>query len=108
MNALHLLWIIPLTFILGYIACALLCANGDADKKTERNAPYWATEQAFKNGYQKGYEDGKRDAVKHGRWLKDGDFLICLNCESEINVKNSLGIENHKNFCPNCGADMRG
>lgn len=45
--------------------------------------------------------------VVHGEWVKDGDFLICLNCESEINIKNSLGAENQKNFCPNCGADMR-
>ena len=49
------------------------------------------------------------DAVEvvHGRWVKDGDWLVCLNCESEINVKNSLGVENSKNYCPNCGADMR-
>ena len=44
--------------------------------------------------------------VVHGRWLKDGDFWVCLNCESEINVKNSLGVENHKNYFPNCGAKM--
>jgi hypothetical protein len=44
--------------------------------------------------------------VRHGRWVKDGDFLICLNCESEINIKNSLGVENHKNYCPNCGAKI--
>lgn len=46
--------------------------------------------------------------VKHGWWVKDGDFLICLNCESEINIKNSLGVENRKNYCPNCGARMDG
>ena len=46
--------------------------------------------------------------VVHGRWIKDGDFLICLNCESEINIKNSLGVENRKNYCPNCGAKMDG
>ena len=46
--------------------------------------------------------------VKHGRWVKEGDFLICLECESEINIKNSLGVENHKNYCPNCGAKMDG
>lgn len=45
--------------------------------------------------------------VVHGEWLRDGDFLICLNCESEMNIKNSLGNKNKKNFCPNCGADMR-
>lgn len=31
MNALHLLWIVPMAFMLGYIACALLSANGGAD-----------------------------------------------------------------------------
>lgn len=45
--------------------------------------------------------------VVHGRWCKDGDWLVCLNCESEINIKNSLGIENRKNYCPNCGANMK-
>ena len=50
------------------------------------------------------------DAVEvvNGRWVKDGDWLVCLNCESEINVKNSLGVENRKNYCPNCGAKMDG
>ena len=48
------------------------------------------------------------EPVRHGRWVKDGDFLICLECESEINIKNSLGVENKKNYCPNCGAKMRG
>ena len=48
------------------------------------------------------------EPVKHGRWVKDGDFLICLECESEINIKNSLGVENHKNYCPHCGAKMDG
>lgn len=46
--------------------------------------------------------------VVHGEWCKDGDWLVCLNCESEINVKNSLGVENKKNYCPNCGAKMCG
>lgn len=44
--------------------------------------------------------------VRHGRWVRDGDFLVCLNCESEINIKNSLGVENRKDYCPNCGAKM--
>ena len=43
-----------------------------------------------------------------GEWVKDEPFLVCLNCESEIDIKNCLGVENRKNFCPNCGADMRG
>lgn len=46
--------------------------------------------------------------MQESRWCKDGDFLICLNCESEINVKNSLGVENHRSYCPNCGKPMAG
>lgn len=38
----------------GVCAC---CGYGKKDP--EQSAPYWATEQAYKNGYNKGYEDGK-------------------------------------------------
>ena len=27
MSALHLIWIVPLSALIGYIACALLCAD---------------------------------------------------------------------------------
>ena len=43
-----------------------------------------------------------------GEWVKDYPFWVCLNCESEIDIKNSLGVENRKNYCPNCGAKMKG
>lgn len=44
--------------------------------------------------------------VIHGRWLRDGDFIICSRCESEMDRKNSLGVDNYKNYCPNCGAKI--
>lgn len=50
---------------------------------------------------QKDYEP-----VIHGRWLRADDFVICLQCEAEMNQKNSLGVNNPKNYCPNCGAKM--
>jgi len=68
----------------------------------------------FANAFKMGIDaladvqEGRVVPVVHGRWVKDGDFLICLNCESEINIKNSLGVENRKNYCPNCGAKMDG
>ena len=46
--------------------------------------------------------------VVHGRWLCDADFVICSRCEAEMNQKNSLGVDNFKNYCPNCGAKMDG
>lgn len=46
--------------------------------------------------------------VVHGRWIADGDFFICSQCEAEMNQKNSLGADNFKNYCPYCGAKMDG
>lgn len=44
----------------------------------------------------------------HAKWLRADDFLICSHCEAEMNQKNSLGVDNFKNYCPNCGARMDG
>ena len=44
--------------------------------------------------------------VVHGRWMRDDDFFICAKCEAEMNKKNSLGVDNFKNYCPHCGAKM--
>lgn len=82
-----------------------------------------AIEQAYKNGYNegllegrktaaddynRGYERGKMDAVKTGKWNKiDRDkhdvwrpLWHCSLCGGQKYVVT--------NFCPHCGADMRG
>lgn len=41
-----------------------------------------------------------RPVVK-GRWISDGDCIICSNCKTAYTFMGS-------NFCPSCGADMRG
>lgn len=46
--------------------------------------------------------------VVHGKWLRADDFVICSQCEAEMNQKNSLGVDNFKNYCPNCGARRDG
>lgn len=38
-----------------------------AKRDHKREAPYWATEQAYKNGYEKGYKNGRNDAVRNKR-----------------------------------------
>ena len=65
-----------------------------------------ATEQAYKSGY----EDGKRDAVKHGRWEPRTDsfgFVRCSVCH-DCNIYDDWADGKKWNYCPNCGADMRG
>lgn len=37
--------------------------------------------------------------IKHGRWIWKDHYLVCSECGEE---------NDRKNYCPNCGADMRG
>ncbi len=65
---------------------------------------YDATEQAYKNDYEKGYEQGKKDARKKGWWVclePEIGYFACTVCDHRI-------LRAKCNYCPNCGADMRG
>jgi hypothetical protein len=56
-----------------------------------------------------GYEQGKKDAIRHGKWIRkhigngwnDWDSLTCSECNFYIEKPQFVG-----NFCPNCGAKM--
>ena len=49
----------------------------------------------------------RAEPVRHGRWGRSGQLLECQCCGE---VYSQLGGNAGKawNFCPNCGADMRG
>ncbi len=55
---------------------------------------------------------GKADVapVVHGRWVSDeGDVLFhCSVCETQISTSWDYDCDEMWNFCPHCGADMRG
>lgn len=68
------------------------------------------------------YEQGKRDAQlerKKGKWVKIPEFcgddvsgfidnhFSCSECKKEADI-NPWGFYILSDFCPNCGADMRG
>ena len=66
-------------------------------------------EEAYKNGYEKGL----KDAVKHGRWISSGcGFDCCSECRKVYadGYFTAMGIKPRSqfNYCPNCGANMRG
>ena len=57
-------------------------------------------------------EPRRTDGRKCGEWIdreqcqvdEDGyDVAICSNCKEEITID-----PRHDNYCPNCGADMKG
>lgn len=46
--------------------------------------------------------------VRHGKWEWDTeDIYRCSNCAEKSHVKEVMGRPAW-NYCPNCGADMRG
>lgn len=69
-----------------------------------------ATSQQLEEAYLKGVEDGmtRRDVrpVAHGKWIFCGgtwegaNILKCSECGATVYYE-------ERNFCPNCGADMR-
>ena len=71
------------------------------------NAPYWATEEAYKNGY----EAGKKEAVEvvHGHWdeSKPSGYCCCSHCRDVYILEEWLS-DGKWNYCPNCGAKMDG
>lgn len=42
---------------------------------------------------------------KQGKWIDDGDTLICDNCKTAYSHPI---FHNGWNYCPNCGAKMKG
>lgn len=58
--------------------------------------------EAYHAGYQAGYEVGKRDAVRHGYWIKPS--ALVNPCCSECKQYEESGKE--KPFCSECGVRM--
>lgn len=45
--------------------------------------------------------------VRHGRWIVRGQEIYCSECNEE-SLYNPFGASKFSDFCPKCGADMRG
>ena len=49
------------------------------------------------------------EPVRHARWVKDRDGdEYCENCSRYMPSREVTGDPSATNYCPNCGADMRG
>ena len=69
-------------------------------------------QEFYANGYKKGYEDAKNEFERpHGEWHGNNfDEHSCPLCgHAALYEEEPDGYyEVQSNFCPNCGADMRG
>ena len=67
------------------------------DTYTEDDVQY-----AIKEGHQVGYEMAKAKFERpHGKWLEDSGNIACSQCHT-------IWLYRRTDYCPNCGADMRG
>ena len=46
--------------------------------------------------------------VRHGRWIKDHDYLKCPECSVMVKQDFTFLDIGDWNYCPNCGAKMDG
>lgn len=76
-----------------------------------------AESHKYSLAYKRGYKDGLRKAMRpKGRWVKETELvgghyhemLICSNCKWTTDRLPYGMIPYGINFCPYCGADMRG
>ena len=66
----------------------------------------------LKEAYQDGYKDGQNERPQ-GKWLDEkyvAFHLTCNQCGCNLRRQKNEVFEGDfdYNFCPNCGADMRG
>lgn len=48
------------------------------------------------------------EPVKRAWWIDEEGVIVCSNCGAGMEITDSFGEENHRNYCPNCGAKMDG
>jgi RNA polymerase subunit RPABC4/transcription elongation factor Spt4 len=84
----------------------IVCPN--CEERGNDMTKHDASEQAYKNGYSAGYEAGRRSVGRksgrcdmcRGRAYTDKPFKVVTQLERVVEVQ--------FNYCPVCGADMRG
>jgi rubrerythrin len=74
--------------------------NVTADIGKTEHSDLWHYEQALSEIKEMLESQPER---KNGKWKHHMSFGVCLNCGYEYNWTGT----DAKNFCPNCGADMR-
>jgi len=74
----------------------------------------WDMEQGYLNAIECVEEQPTIDAepVRRGKWIwkgEDGDSRwMCSECKCKEYVSTCNGVPDIWQYCPNCGADMRG
>lgn len=85
-------------------ACMCLVLNAPTIDPFKDKSLEQLMDECFNRGYQK--------AVRHGKWIRDGiDKWRCSVCGVGNNYAYEWSVRGEKmqdNYCPNCGADMRG
>lgn len=61
-----------------------------------------AWEKGYIAGFDDGYKTGRQAEERpKGKWIEDSGNIACTHCHS-------IWLYRKTDFCPNCGADMKG
>lgn len=65
---------------------------------------------AYHEGVRKGIAEAYGADRPQGEWIDKGDYAECSNCgaDSGIQFDGVESVPRKTNFCPNCGAYMKG
>lgn len=111
-SPIHIIYGQMQTQLEGDILKAVLSYGINVDKEELLKALQYDRDQ-----YEKGYEDGRASLRPKGEWIgeadgyADGELVYDVWYCSECDYCVDDGIDDPDllpNFCPNCGADMRG
>ena len=62
---------------------------------------------AYNEGYKNGYEAGQNER-SHGEWIENKDDPFPYHKKWVCSICNQWQTYGRTDFCPKCGADMRG
>ena len=84
-----------------------ICPIAEIEKKIDNASPVETSKiehKAYNEGFKDGVEQGIKLSETPGEWINQfiggNECVMCSECKLHFDIGT--------NFCPNCGADMRG
>lgn len=79
--------------------------------KLEKRYPH-SKDEDITDAFMRGYMQGKSADRPQGEWILEDDDVKCSLCGSSALMRyifeKEVGLQEYSNYCPNCGARMRG
>ena len=91
-----------------YLICEPIFENTFSPDECESRKFYGDCYHCFASSIAKRDRQIRQSVRPQGEWIIDGHHIRCNKCNEYICNTDREGDKIPDNFCPNCGADMRG